>query len=56
MQRKAPRTIWSHARTEVCPACGRPFARRDERVRIGGVTFHRSCALFQSRSGGPSAA
>lgn len=50
MAQSARRSISQQAQRGHCPACGKPFARRDERVRIGGVLFHRSCAVFESRS------
>lgn len=54
MADKRSRRIWER-RTPHCPACGKGFAARDQRVRIGGVLFHRSCAVVESRLGGSSA-
>lgn len=44
------RSMWAWPRGGRCPACGRPFARRDERIRIGGVVFHRGCAVYEPAS------
>jgi hypothetical protein len=52
MERKPRRSFWTQARAGRCPACGRAFGRRDQRVRAGGLVFHRACAVYEPRATG----